>query len=337
MGTTGLSSRAVLKTPSLKEKIAIGIDVGGSFLKWGIVTKNGNLLHNGTEKVHKEAGESGVILQITACIQLAAGTALQLGKTITGIGIGFPGIVDNNVIIGGADNLPGFNNLALGLELERSTSYPVFIDNDANMMGLAEWSYGAAKGCSDVVFLTVGTGIGGALIINNRLYGGYKNRGTELGHIIIRQGGLPCSCGGVGCLEAYGSVTALLNLYRSIRGPQTDNLDGKYIVNRYLQDEAAATQALHQHFDALATGIAGLINIFSPQKVVIGGGISEAGDFYVREIATRTAKIAMASAASQTAIVRATLGNKAGLQGSAAKVFQLTTSQAYLGTPVFKQ
>jgi glucokinase len=311
-----------LKTISLNKQLAIGIDVGGSALKCGLVAEDGSLLYAFTETLKKNAGEAGVIEQIVSCIEKSALIANGNGGVIGGVGIGFPGIVENNVVMGGADNLPGFEELSLGQLLETKTGYNVFIDNDANMMGMGEWIYGAAKGCSDIVFLTVGTGIGGALVINNELYGGYKNRGTELGHIIIRHEGLPCSCGSRGCFEAYASATALIDRYRFQNPDAPESADGKYIIECYLQQEPAAVAAMTYHFDHMAAGIAGFINIFSPQKIVIGGGISEAGDFYIRELTKKVTKLAMPATSKQTTLVTAALGNKAGLQGCAAMVFR---------------
>lgn len=311
----------------MNKPLAIGIDVGGSALKCGLVAENGNLITSFTEPLKKDTGETGVVEQIVNCIKRSENLAGDEQKNISGVGIGFPGIVENNIVMGGADNLPGFEELSLGRLLETKTGYNIFIDNDANMMGMGEWIYGAAKGCSDIVFLTVGTGIGGALVINNRLYGGYRNRGSELGHIIIRHEGLPCTCGSRGCFEAYASTTALIDRYRLLNPDAPESADGKYIIDYYLQQEPAAVAAMAYHFDHMAAGIAGLVNIFSPQKVVIGGGISEAGDFYIHGLAERVAKLAMPATSGQTTLVTAALGNKAGLQGCAATVFRsMTTS-----------
>lgn len=306
----------------MNQPLAIGIDVGGSALKCGLVAEDGSLLRSFSEPLEKNAGEAGIIEQIVSCIKQAESTAHSCNGVISGVGIGFPGIVENNIVIGGADNLPGFEDLPLGALLETKTGYNIFLDNDANMMGMGEWIYGAAKGCSDIVFLTVGTGIGGALVINNQLYGGYKNRGTELGHIIIRHEGIPCSCGSRGCFEAYASVTALIDRYQLLVEEAPESADGKYIVEHYWQQDPAAIKALTYHLDHMAAGIAGYINIFSPEMVVIGGGISEAGEFYIRELRERVKNLAMPATSGQTTLMAAALGNKAGVQGCAAKVFR---------------
>jgi glucokinase len=306
----------------VNQPLAIGIDVGGSALKCGLVAEDGSLLRSFSEPLEKNEGEAGIIEQIVSCITQAESTANSYNGVVCGVGIGFPGIVENNIVIGGADNLPGFEDLPLGALLETKTGHNILLDNDANMMGMGEWIYGAAKGCGDIVFLTVGTGIGGALVINNQLYGGYKNRGTELGHIIIRHEGIPCSCGSRGCFEAYASVTALIDRYQLLAEEAPESADGKYIMERYWQKDPAAIKAMNYHLDHMAAGIAGYINIFSPEMIVIGGGISEAGDFYIRALRERVKNLAMPATSGQTTLMAAALGNKAGVQGCAAKVFR---------------
>ncbi|SMD03332.1 ROK family protein [Pedobacter nyackensis] len=302
----------------MTQSYAIGIDVGGSSLKCGLVSNTGEVIYSFLFPLNNILTEGEVIALINAAIRKCVEHAPE---KVIGVGIGFPGIVDQNVVIGGADNLPGFENLDLGKIIETSTSLKVVIDNDANMMGWGELIYGAAADCTDVVFITVGTGIGGGLIIDGKLYGGYKNRGTELGHITILHGGIKCSCGSSGCFEAYASVTALINDYALLHGTGPEGITGKMIVENYLAKEQKAISAMENHFDYMATGIASYVNVFSPQKIVLGGGISESGKFYIEEIRSRVMERAMPGTAQYTHIVAAKLGNQAGLLGCAARVF----------------
>jgi len=302
----------------LAQSYAIGIDVGGSSLKCGLADNTGKVIYSFLFPLNNILTEGEVIALIHAAIRKCIA---QAPEKVTGIGIGFPGIVDQNIVIGGADNLPGFENLDLGKIISGSTSLNVVIDNDANMMGWGELIYGAAVNCTDVVFITVGTGIGGGLIVDGKLYGGYKNRGTELGHITVKHNGIKCSCGASGCFEAYASVTALIQEYAGLHGADIEGITGKMIVDNYIAKEPKAIQAMLNHFDYMATGIASLVNIFSPQKVVLGGGISEAGQFYIDEISSRVMKKAMPGTVQYTDIVAAKLGNQAGLLGCAARVF----------------
>ncbi|WP_316823841.1 ROK family protein [Pedobacter miscanthi] len=310
-----------LNNTEMYQSYAIGIDVGGSSLKCGVVNHHGEILYSTIISLKNAKTQGAIIALIVEAIQTCA---KKFKNPILGVGIGFPGIIYNNKIIAGADNLPGFKQLALGEILQDVTRYNIVMDNDANLMGLGEMTYGAAKDCSDVVFLTVGTGIGGAVMIDSKLYGGFRNRGTELGHIVVQHNGIACACGGKGCLEAYASVTALLNHYQFIHPAlsEMENIDGKYIVEKYLAGEEYAVKAMELHFDYLATGIISFINIFSPQKIVIGGGISEAGAFYSREIERRIKTLAVPITSTDSLVVSAKLGNKAGLLGCAAHVFQ---------------
>ncbi|SMC40038.1 ROK family protein [Pedobacter africanus] len=302
----------------MKKSYAIGIDVGGSSLKCGLVNSAGEVIYSFLFPLNNVLTEGEVIAFIHAAIRKCIE---QSPEKVLGVGIGFPGIVDNNIVIGGADNLPGFENLDLGSIIAASTHLNVVIDNDANMMGWGELIYGSAGNCSDVVFITVGTGIGGGLIIEGKLYGGYKNRGTELGHITIQHGGAKCSCGASGCFEAYASVAALIEDYAAMHQTDASGITGRMIVENYRANEPQALKAMGKHFDYMAAGVASFINVFSPQKVVIGGGISEAGDFYIEEISKRVMQIAMPGTSQYTRIVAAKLGNQAGLLGCAARVF----------------
>jgi glucokinase len=153
------------------------------------------------------------------------------------------------------------------------------------------------KGCTDVLFFTVGTGIGGAMILNGKLYGGYKNRGAEMGHFTVDHKGIECNGGGRGCLEAYASTSALIKQYAERTGLDEEAINGRYIVNKFTEGE--------EYVDILGHGIASFINTFAPQKVVIGGGISESGQFYIDLIKKAVSNYLMPDCARYTEIVGA--------------------------------
>ena len=208
----------------------------------------------------------------------------------------------------------------------------MYVENDANLLGLAEVRYGEGKNREDVVFLTIGTGVGGAMIVDGRLYGGHRNRGAELGHIIVEQNGEKCPCGAKGCLEAHASVLALIRDYKKNLPKRifnnSKNIDGKYIVKKYLEKDPFAIKAMNKHFDYLASGIASYINIFSPQEVIIGGGLSDSGEFYIEKLKQKALKLAMKETSVFTEIKHASLGNKAGFMGASALVFDKVQHQA---------
>ncbi|NNE77828.1 MAG: ROK family protein, partial [Pricia sp.] len=276
--------------------------------------------------IGSEASKDTILETIGKIIARAIGKADEQNLKVIGIGLGTPGIVYEGVIFGGADNLNGWENIDLAGHFSKAFNLPVRVDNDANLMGLGELYYGAAKGCTDVVCLTVGTGIGGTIIANGQLYGGFKNRGTELGHIVVEHQGPDCNCGGKGCLEVYASTTALVKHYAKLSGIDVKNLDGRYIVGKFHEQEENAIICLQEHTDYLGHGVASFINVFAPEKVVIGGGISAAGQFYIDMIATSAKKYMMSDCGSHTEIVAATLGNTAGSLGAAALLLESVNS-----------
>jgi len=303
---------------------AIGVDLGGTNIKYGLADHSGNILFESIRPTYLP--DRSVYDNLLTTIKEVKAYAASRGLGIAGVGIGAPAVVDNGLVTGCFTNLPELEGMALGSRLNEQTGIPVWVDNDANLMGLAEWKFGAARGASDAIFLTIGTGIGGAMVVNGELYAGYRRRGAELGHIIVEaDGGYPCGCGGRGCLEAHASVKALIEDYKrcltSTPAVMPENINGALIVARYLAGEPAALLAMNRHFDWLAAGVAGLINIFSPQKVIIGGGISESGQFYVREVRERALARAMRETSVNTLIEAARLGNKAGFLGAAGMVF----------------
>ncbi|MEN8186199.1 MAG: ROK family protein [Bacteroidota bacterium] len=303
-------------------KYAVGVDLGGTFVKVALVSNNGDLLFKDKLPVRVEGTKDDVLETIKSGIQTIIAHADENRIDITGIGIGSPGIVYDGIVHGGADNLNGWKNVDLAAYFSKEFDLPVLADNDANVMGLGEVAYGAAKGSTDVIFITVGTGIGGAIFVNGKLYGGHKNRGAELGHITVEHNGIECNCGGRGCLEVYASTTALIKQYAVQTGKDIKSIDGRYIVERFKDSEEHAVKCIEDHTDYLGHGIAGFINIFSPQKVIIGGGISEAGKFYIDMIQKAAFNYAMPDCAKNTHIAGAKLGNDAGCLGAASLIFE---------------
>ncbi len=304
------------------DNYAIGIDLGGTFVKYALISESGQILFEGKLPIGGKATREDTLNAIQQSIQNVVDEAAEKKLEIKGIGIGSPGIIYNGVVLGGADNLDRWENIDLGSIFSDKFGMSVFVDNDANVMGLGEVAFGAAKDCTDVIFITVGTGIGGAIVMNGQLYGGYKNRGAELGHITIKHDGIDCNCGGRGCLEAYASTTALIQQYAERTGKDVTTVDGYYIVEKFNENEPEAVACMQNHTAYLGHGIAGFINTFAPQKVVIGGGISEAGQFYIDMIKKSAFRYAMPDCSVNTDIVSALLGNNAGCMGAASLVFK---------------
>ena len=309
-------------------KQAIGIDLGGTSIKYALVSETGETRFEGKLPSRADQSASHVLEQLMRAVDtvrsVAAGEGLD--GDIAGIGLGTPGIVDTTgrIVLGGAENIVGWEQIDVATPLEQHTGLKVCVGNDANMMGLGETRYGAGRGCTHVVFLTIGTGIGGAIIIDGQLFSGYANCGTELGHTPLIANGERCNCGAIGCLEHYASTSALVRRFSTLAKRQEITLDapvdGELIIRLYHEGFPLAVECMDEHFYYLGRGIAGFINVFSPQRVVIGGGICESGDFYMKELRRVVAKNVIRDCAVNTEIVRAELGNRAGFIGAASLV-----------------
>lgn len=302
---------------------AIGIDLGGTSIKYALVDKAGNSFFEGKLPSFASVSAAEVIGQLVKAATILKEEAARQNWEICGVGVGTPGIVDetNSIVLGGAENIVGWENIDLATILEEKLNLPIVIGNDANLMGLGETKFGAGRGCTHVVFLTVGTGIGGAVIIDGRLFNGYANRGTELGHVPLIATGERCACGAVGCLEHYASTAALVRRFAALaqeRGLTFDEeINGELIVRLYHEAFPLAIDCLNEHFYYLGRGIAGFINIFSPERIVIGGGVAESGAFYLEKIREVVKENVIMDCALNTEIVAAELGNRAGLIGAA--------------------
>ncbi len=310
------------------KRYVIGIDLGGTSVKYALIDEEGTFCFEGKLASRADVSANAVMEQLVKAITVAIAFAATKGWSVSAIGLGTPGIVDaaGRTVLGGAENIKGWENLALADWLEEATGIPTRLANDANLMGLGETMYGAGRGATDVVFLTVGTGIGGAVIIDGKLFTGFGGRGTELGHVPLIANGEACACGSVGCLEHYASTAALVRRFtqRSAEEERTypgQAIDGELIVSLYKAGDALATECLDEHCDYLGHGIAGFINIFSPQRVVIGGGLSEAGAFYIDKLRERALRYAMGDCALNTEIMAAELGNRAGCMGAVSLTF----------------
>ena len=305
---------------------AIGIDLGGTSIKYALVDKAGNSFFEGKLPSFASVSAAKVMEQLIKAATLLKDEAAKQDWNVLGIGLGTPGIVDetNRIVLGGAENIIGWENIDVASFMEKQMSLPVVVGNDANLMGLGETKYGAGRGCTHVVFLTVGTGIGGAVIIDGKLFNGYANRGTELGHVPLIANGEHCACGAVGCLEYYASTSALTKRFSILAKEQNLSFDteinGELIVRLYHEDFPLAVECMNEHFYYLGRGIAGFVNIFSPQRIVIGGGVAESGSFYLEKIRAVFKKHVIADCALNTKIVAAELGNKAGLIGAASLI-----------------
>lgn len=298
---------------------AVGLDLGGTAIKYGICSAKGEILHESQCPTQADQPPEVILNDLLTAAREAIEIAQKKGTPIAAIGMGTPGSVnvETGMLMGNTPNFKLWKNVKIKPWLESRLNLPVWIDNDANMMAFGEARFGAGDGASNVACITLGTGIGGGIVIDNKLFRGSNYAGSELGHMSIRYDGKRCRCGGIGCWEAYASATAMIENYNHLK-PREEIESTITIFDRYNAGEAEAIRIIDEEIQIVSIGVANMLNIFNPQVIIIGGGVSEAGDWFVEAIAEKALPLAMASATANVRIVRARLGNKAGLLGAAA-------------------
>lgn len=304
----------------------IGIDLGGTNVKGALVSEAGDILCEESRPTEVARGTAAVCDNIAAVITSLAAYAEEL----SGIGLGCPGTVDDEAgIVRLAANL-GFVSFDLRGELLRRCGYTVRLGNDANVAALAEALVGAGRGCASLLVITLGTGVGGGVVLDGKMLTGFTGAASELGHMVIHAGGEPCTCGRRGCFEAYASATALIRETKRAMAAQPESLlhavaaesgavDGRTAFTAAERGDAAAQTVVERYLDDLACGTANLVNIFFPEVVAFSGGIANQGEALLAPLRERVRALTFGAkyAAKHTRIESCTLGYRAGVIGAA--------------------
>ena len=311
-----------------EKKYYVGIDLGGTFIKGGIVDDIGKITADGKVPTESEKGALVVAKKIAALTLDLLKTSKLTPDKVVGIGIGIPGLVDSEKgEILYSENLK-WVNYGVAADIEKLTGLKVRIVNDANAAALGEYKFGAGKGVDNFVMLTLGTGLGSSAILDGKLYTGNKNSGVEIGHMTVKYDGKPCKCGRRGCLEAYCSATALIESTKKamLENPDSkiwktctlDDVTGKTAFDLYSADKTAK-MVVDNYLKLLSVGIINVSNIFKPQMIIIGGGLSEQGDALIKPLQTAIDDFYFGGGqAPKPKIVAAITGNHAGTLGAAA-------------------
>jgi len=307
----------------------VGVDLGGTKIAAAIVTEEGEIIKRVHMPTKATEGPDAVVNGIiTACEALLENeTAIP-----TSIGIGVPGQVRDDIgVVVFTPNLP-LKDIYMAKELNRKYDCPIHLGNDANCAALGEVVSGGAKGAKDVVMITLGTGLGGGIIIGGKLHTGLSGAGGELGHMVIIAGGRECNCGRRGCWEVYAAATGLKNTALEYMVKHSDSmmwdlcvgmverLDGRTVFDAYRAADPAAVLTVEQYTEHLAIGIVNMINILEPEVLCVGGGVSNAWDCLEEPLkaAVELERFTRFSTNTpQTRIVKASLGNDAGIIGAA--------------------
>lgn len=309
-------------------KNRIGIDVGGTNVKIALVDEKGKIKYSNSVPTRAEMGYEYTVNNIKQAIyDLLKETKLE-PKNIEGIGFGFPGQVDyKSGIVRLAPNIPGWVDVPIAKLIEDEFHIPTRVDNDVRCAALGELNFGAGKGCENLICITVGTGIGSGLIVNGRLVRGASNAAGEIGHIKLQMNDGPiCGCGDTGCLEAFASGPSIVAMAEDyIRGGKSTKfreMANSNPITPYIVCEAAkagdpvAKRIFTIMGEYIGIGMASVVNLLNPEKIIVGGGVADAGEILMTPLKETLKKRAMKIAGEAVEVVPAQLGNTAGVIGA---------------------
>ncbi len=310
-----------------------GVDIGGTAVKTAIVANDGTILSRYTFDTLAEQGATDVALRISAALSQCAEEASVAVADVRGVGVGIAGFLDDETgFIFNSPNL-GWTDVAFGALLTQQLDRPVAIGNDANVAALGEAHAGAGQGSDNVLMATVGTGVGGGIVIGGRALSGANGMAGEIGHLLVdRVHPLLCGCGRYGCLETRASATAIIRAARERQAagelPTDREVRGAADVFLLAETKHAAAEAvLEEAADWLGYGLSLCATVLNPEVIVIGGGVSKAGEPYRKAVARAFASYALPRTVDGATVRLAQLGNDAGTVG-AARLAQLNSQHA---------
>ena len=309
--------------------VYIGVDLGGTGIKAGVVDESGTILAKGSAPTGRERPYQAVIADIAAlCTRVAAQAGTPM-EEVAAMGVGVPGICNPETgVIPFCTNL-GWHDVPFVEEMHKHLNLPVHVDNDATVAGYAESIAGVSAGTRASVFLTLGTGVGGGIVLGGRPYSGVHGIGSEIGHMILQMDGEPCTCGNEGCFERYASATAIIREARRAvkKDPQSmmmkkcggnpERINAKIVIDCAKAGDKTARAVFDAYVRALAHGIISIINVLDPEIIVLGGGVSMAGDFLLNAVREAVMPLIFFKTMPYARIELARLGADAGIIGAA--------------------
>ena len=319
------------------DELVLGLDVGGTKLAAGVVAGDGRVLSHRVVPSHREQGPDRMIARHLELGREAVESAGVPWSAIGSVGIACGGPLDPFAgIIQAPLHLPGWIDIPLTRIVGDALDRPAAVDNDATAAAIAEWWFGAgrSRGVESLVYLTISTGVGGGLVLDGRPYRGVAGNAGELGHLTIDHRGRDCACGRRGCLEAYASGTNIaVRAREALAAGEPSTLDPAGLTARDVAEAAAAGDALAARIwdettDILATAVATILDVFNPELVVLGGGVTRSGDQLLGPVRSGALAQAMAPAAASADVVLAALGDDVGVVSAAVVAFD-----RFSGTP----
>ena len=292
----------------------LSIDIGGTAVKMGLVDHSGAIHARHEASVCYDNYQTPIL---TTVIREAKAFLEQEEASIEGIGVSATGQVDDRIgtVIGTNGKIPHYEGSPIKKDMEEAFGVPVFALNDANAAALGECFAGRAKGIGNVLMITLGTGVGGGIVLGGKIFGGTLGIAGELGHIPLYADGIPCACGSRGCYESYAATTALVRLAKEATGEE--EMNGRIVFSRAQQGDTLMHAVLDRWICDIAAGLVGLIHTFNPQMVLIGGGVSSQEELLIKPLRERVLRTVMPRFGECLQLEAATLGNDAGMIGAA--------------------
>ena len=307
-------------------RAVLGIDIGGTKLAAGVVDAGGTILARGEMPTLAAEGPERVLDRIVRLAKDVLGTLGVSAGSIQRIGIGCAGPVDRQAgLILNPPNLPGWTRVPLVQRIEKALGHPAVLENDANAAALGEFRYGAGRGASSLVYLTVSTGIGSGIILNGKIWHGVKDSAGEVGHMTLLPDGPICGCGNRGCLEALASGPSIarrareaLATERPSRLREAGDFTAADVARLAQEGDTIAAEVWDETVRYLGLGVAAIVTILAPECVVIGGGVTQAGDFLFERLRREVRRRVKLVAVESVPILPAALGPDVGMLGAAA-------------------
>ncbi len=303
-------------------RTAVGIDLGGTFIKGAVVDEEGTIVIKEEIPTHAERGPADILRRIEELVRVLIGRSGVELSECAGVGIGVPGFIDTEAGVAVEVINIGWKNVFVRDPLAQALGLPVYMENDANAAALGEAFAGAGKGCESALCITLGTGVGGGVILEGKVLRGASHMAGEIGHIVLYPEGAPCNCGHRGCLETVSSATGVVRLARErmARGEQTElqseSLTAADVFAAAVRGDALAQVVVAEATEVLGRGLAIAANIVNPVAIVVGGGMARAGDALFTPLREAFSRYALERVAAVAQIVPAMLGNDAGVVGA---------------------
>ena len=307
----------------------IGIDVGGTTAKAGVVDEAGQILYKSSCKTGIERDFEDIAADMAElCRHIVRESGHEMAE-VAAVGVGIPGEQSPKTGLVAFCNNLGWVDVPLMQRLRDALGLPVYVDNDANVAALAESAFGASRDVKSSILITLGTGVGGGIVRDQRIHTGAHGVGGEIGHMVVVVDGEPCNCGHRGCWEKYASATAIIRMGRALMEEKPDcvlarqmggdaaNLNAKAVLDLAKAGDADCMGIFETYVKYLCVGLANLINIYDPDMLVLGGGVAHAGDFLLDAVRAALGDYVYCPALSWARVELARLGNDAGIIGAA--------------------